>query len=519
MIRQKPLVGESGQLFDHALREAGILRSDVQIANVIRHPIDSVDAYIKARKVKSDTVRELTSLGRGAADDLRVRLSDSQARVFVPMGNLALGALTDKFGITKVRGSPLHPGQGYSPHSWVIPTVHPAYCLPFRGNEHWIDIIIRDLKKIKSFAAGEAEVIDRNLLINPTYSEVGDYLEECDKHGRVAFDIETFNNHVSCMSFSYDKRHAISIPFLAAPWSPFQECIIWRRIAKVLENPNVEKVGSFIASFDIPFLFYLYKIITRGRIIDSAVAHRIMYPDYPATLEFLCSIYTNQEYYKDDKKAWKRPLENPDRFYRYNALDSCVVLEIVEDGGEFMTELKDDYWITYQNVMTPFEAALFAGMRGMKIDKAALEKSYIDIKSKLVETEAEFGATAEYDFNPGSGPACMKYFYIHKKLKPYMKRVKKGNKVEYRQTCDDKALARLARKGYKEAKLIQEIRNLRKLRDSYYEIGFDVDGRMRCSYDLKGTKSARLSSRKTPWGTGGNQQNLDPRFKSFIVPD
>jgi DNA polymerase I-like protein with 3'-5' exonuclease and polymerase domains len=244
-----------------------------------------------------------------------------------------------------------------------------------------------------------------------------------------------------------------------------------------------------------------------------------MYPDYPATLEFLCSVYTNQEYYKDDKKAYKRPLENPDRFYRYNALDSCVAFEIAEEGGEFMTELRNEYWQTYLNVMAPAEAALFAGMRGFKIDKVKLSGAHKEIKAKLEGVETEFNSVADYEFNPGSSQACMKYFYIHKKIKPYHKRVKEGNSVVYRPTCDDKALARLARKGFKEAKLIQEIRNYRKLLSTYYEMSFDEDGRMRCSYDLKGTNTSRLSSKQTPWGSGGNHQNLDPRFKSFITPD
>lgn len=48
---------------------------------------------------------------------------------------------------------------------------------------------------------------------------------------------------------------------------------------------------------------------------------------------------------------------------------------------------------------------------------------------------------------------------------------------------------------------------------------FDDDGRMRGSYNPRGTKFGRLSSSKTIFGTGMNFQNLPQAFKKFLVPD
>src|SRR5690606_11604294 len=44
-------------------------------------------------------------------------------------------------------------------------------------------------------------------------------------------------------------------------------------------------------------------------------------------------------------------------------------------------------------------------------------------------------------------------------------------------------------------------------------------GRMRCSYNPRGTKFGRLSSSKTIFGTGTNFQNLPQEFKKFLVAD
>ena len=69
------------------------------------------------------------------------------------------------------------------------------------------------------------------------------------------------------------------------------------------------------------------------------------------------------------------------------------------------------------------------------------------------------------------------------------------------------------------ATLIQQLRQRAKYVGTYLEINFDADQRFRCSYNPRGTKTGRLSSSKTIFGTGMNQQNLPQTFKSFIVPD
>jgi hypothetical protein len=48
-------------------------------------------------------------------------------------------------------------------------------------------------------------------------------------------------------------------------------------------------------------------------------------------------------------------------------------------------------------------------------------------------------------------------------------------------------------------------------------VAFDADGRLRCSWNPRGTKFGRLSSSQTIFGTGMNLQNLSPKFKGFIV--
>ena len=64
-----------------------------------------------------------------------------------------------------------------------------------------------------------------------------------------------------------------------------------------------------------------------------------------------------------------------------------------------------------------------------------------------------------------------------------------------------------------------KLRGLNKLRSTYLEVKLDDDNRLRCSFNPVGTKSGRLSSGKTIFGTGTNLQNQPPIMKRFMLAD
>jgi DNA polymerase I-like protein with 3'-5' exonuclease and polymerase domains len=159
--------------------------------------------------------------------------------------------------------------------------------------------------------------------------------------------------------------------------------------------------------------------------------------------------------------------------------------------------------------------------RGIKIDREALEQEKINVARRIEELSAEINNLCGRTINPNSPADLQRYFYVERGIPPY---TKLNSKKEQSITCDDLALSRLARgtsarAPLREASLIQEWRKLSKLKGTYLEISFDIDSRLRCSYNPRGTKFARLSSSKTVFGTGMNMQNLHPAFLSFLVAD
>ena len=163
-----------------------------------------------------------------------------------------------------------------------------------------------------------------------------------------------------------------------------------------------------------------------------------------------------------------------------------------------------------------FEPLMFMQARGIRVDRAAMDSTKVDILKTAAEKQEELNKLCGRDLNVNSSKDCQRYFYIELGIPPYYN--------EGSITVDDLALQRLARgtakrPGLRQAKLVQEIRGLQKLHGTYLDIEFDADGRMRCSYNPRGTKFGRLSSSKTIFGTGTNMQNLPQEFKRFLVAD
>jgi DNA polymerase-1 len=172
------------------------------------------------------------------------------------------------------------------------------------------------------------------------------------------------------------------------------------------------------------------------------------------------------------------------------------------------------YKITYDMTMAMFPALLYMMTRGIKVDLERLQETKERVRKKLEIKEAKLVEVAEWDFNVNSPKQCQEYFYVTKKIKPYI------NRQSGRPTTDDKAMSRIVRRfNLPEARLVQEIRGLKKLQGTYLDVAMDKDNRVRCSYNPRGTTTGRLSSSKTVFGTGMNLQNLHPEFKGFLVSD
>jgi len=453
-----------------------------------------------------------TEYGLELAEPTLQRIRASGANAILALGQQALDLCTGKsIGIMKWRGSPLQ-GKDRVGSKKVVSTVHPAATI--HGVYLWRYMIIGDMKKFRDEAQTPSLILPiRDILIRPTIADALNYIRQCEVDKLVATDIEVVNHQVSCFSLSRNPSEAVTIPLTdedGAYWSESDEVLIWLAYAKLMHNVEVMKVNQNMVGFDAVFLWMRNRIITRGPIGDSMIAQSILYPEFRKGLDFIASVHTREPYWKDEGKMWKNEGGDFPQFWRYCGKDACVALEAWNVLCEEMTAR--GMWPTYERTVRLMHPLMHMTMSGLAVDRERLEGAKVRIGTKIAELEAELSEVADYPFNPGSTQQCAKYFYDHKGLKPY----KNGTSV----TTDDKAMSRIFRKtGWREAKLTQEIRGYRKLSGTYLEVECDADWRLRCTWNPRGTWTGRLSSSQTILGTGMNLQNLDPRFKEFIVAD
>ena len=204
----------------------------------------------------------------------------------------------------------------------------------------------------------------------------------------------------------------------------------------------------------------------------------------------------------------------------YNAKDAVSTFVIARRVMEEVQQLHLEK--TYQHTIDLYGPLIYMMLRGVRVDQEALTKMKGKVQATMLEYQDRLNKLVGHPLNFNSSDQVKKYFYIEKGVPAYTKYNKKsgGSTV----TVDDKALQRLSRptsnrKGFEEAKIIQRLRQLSKLKGTYLEITFDADQRLRCSYNPRGTRFGRLSSSKTIFETGMNMQNLPPAFQHFLVAD
>lgn len=516
---QRPFVGPAGLVFEECLHTAGVIRRQAYITNVFEFEVykDKRTQSAIYKKGSGELLwtpkKGFTEEGVGSLISLKERLDRCKANVIVPLGGCALDALYDKSQIMKWRGSILESSMLENGRK-LVPTIHPAAVL--RGQYTWRYLIIKDMKRAKEQARSSViRLPERDLLIDPSFSQCLAYLKEMEHAERIATDVEIYNHQISCASFSADASSAISIPFLGRDgghrWNLEQETELVAAMAVVLGNPKSLKVNQNIL-FDMFMYLFRLGIHVKGPIADTMVGFNLMYVDFKKGLDTICSICTEEPYYKDDGKIWAKPFRDMDAFWRYNAKDACVALE----SWLYMEpELKrDGYMKTHDSTVSMYNTLLYMMIKGLNVDTQALEETRDDIQKRLAQKKEELNNLVGRPLNALSPKQCKEYLYIHKGARPLVS--PKTGTI----TTDDLALARLWRRHHwPEIKIMQDVRTLNKLGSGYLDVELDPDNRIRCSYNPRGTKFGRLSSSETVMGTGLNMQNLDPSFKAFIIPD
>ena len=506
----RPFIGPSGRLLDRFCASVGIIRNRCFITNVVKEqpPGNKIDKFItisnKGRVKTTDVYNEYEQL-------LFAELDKCSANVIVPLGRIALYAVCRRIDIMKRRGSIIESVTLSRPRK-VVPTIHPAGIL---RKYSWHPMLIRDLQRAKHESEfPELRLPQRQMYLSPSFDWCVAYIKglmQC--HTPVAFDIEVIGRDVACIAFATDPfESCMCIPFIAAGgryFPPDQEAVLWKLIGHVLESPNVKKVGQFVV-FDVAFLFHEYGIRTVN-VEDTMTAIATTFHELPRGLDFITSMYTDEPYYKDEGKKYFKLSGSWDAFWKYNAKDACVTLESFPHILEDCNRLNNlSHYKRQADLIAPLT---YMQERGMRVDTEKLADESKRIGLEIERLSAEFNKLTGGGVDPNSPKQLMKYFYFDKGTKVITKR------TTGRVTTDERALERLATRGFEEAKILLDIRGLSKMKSTYLDVTLDDDNRLRGSFNPAGTNTGRLSSSESIFGTGTNLQNLPDSFRRFVKAD
>jgi len=506
-------IGQAGKALARFCASAGINKELCRLENVFQivPDKDKLDPYIKLG-TKRATESEIFKLHQAA---LRDRLLKTSSNIIVAMGAISNYALTGIVGgVGKWRGSIIE--STLVPGRKVMPSYHPSSTLKGEYiNGYFITFDLMRARK-ESFTP-DLNRLQRDLIIDPSFTEATEFLRLCRSAQLVAYDIETRGHHLSHISFALAPDKAICIPFINGAkdhWMPDQEAEIMLLIAALLEDEKVYKLGQNL-SFDCTFLYRHFGINVHP-VHDTMIAAAILFPDFPKGLDFLVAMYCDGEpYYKDDGKVWKQgAFGDEDTFRRYNAMDSAVLMEIFPRQENELRTIGN--WDTYVNQKDLIHPLVYAGDRGILMDTAAMKTASDRCMDEISVLDKEMQAFVGPDINYDSPVQMINYFTVKHGVKPYVKRRKTGKSTP---TLDEKALLRLASRGYEEALTLVKLRKLQKVNGTYYQMGLDEDNRCRCSFNPVGTVQARISSSTSIWGTGGNLQNMPEDMTSLMQAD
>ena len=157
----RPFAGPAGTVLESCLHAAGLTRSDCYITNTIKvKPRNNdIEPYFNSR------TGTFTAAGIDWVDALEEELTSIRSNVIVPLGSVAMAAITGRRSIAKFRGYVAESLPRYGVRK-VIPAYHPAASL--RGQYILRYYITADLRKAKIESEFPEIIRPKRNIVTPT---------------------------------------------------------------------------------------------------------------------------------------------------------------------------------------------------------------------------------------------------------------------------------------------------------------------------------------------------------------
>ena len=202
----------------------------------------------------------------------------------------------------------------------------------------------------------------------------------------------------------------------------------------------------------------------------------------------------------------------------YNGLDCCVTLEVLHATKSQLDKVSRGTYEFSKALQGPVMDMQLCGLKVDNTQRQLVLSEYQNLIRRLEKNLDRIvleGIGVELNWRSPKQLAELLYDIIQ------VPEVKKRNaQGRYARTVNRDALEKLTNYLYAEpiCNHILALRDLDKKRQ-FLETGIDADGRMRCNFNISGTKTGRLASSMSDYSTGTNLQNVDKELRSVFIAD
>lgn len=362
-----------------------------------------------------------------------------------------------------------------------------------------------------------------NILHTPTFKEACEFLHKFyEQRSVLGCDIETnfVSQRMTCIAFAYDTRSAVCIPF-AIPtgryWSEHEEKIIWKLLARVLENCPL--VGHNAVHFDHWVLATKHKILAHF-VSDTMFATWEVYCEMPKSLAFCNSLYLLNPYWKGVLKDARSGKIDYREEFKYCAKDTIVTLQSGVALKQELAEMQPGSLAHYRFNIRVSRAFQYMSVRGVDFDKPLRDKRVKDLTEQSVQMQEQLNIVVGRPINVNSSKQMKTWLYDELKLPvKYKEKKDEYGDIEMRETQDYLTMLYLARQfpSKPELMLAAKLRKLRKRISSLSAIETRPDGRVSWTFNVVGTETGRASGYKPLDGFGVQPQNVDRRDRDLFL--
>lgn len=503
-----PFQGYSGQLLRFELQRAGISPESCFIGNVcqLRPPDNDLKSFDWNGPEITSGIEQLKADLAQFKPNCVLILGRTAFRVFNPERCYPVRPTKDnpdgiKIPISDWRGSVFHSSLGYK----SVGAFHPAYILRAFGDIAYLRLDIRRAVRHASFP--EVRPTVRTGTLRPTFVEACQFLTDLLESKRPSsFDIEGYSDAigVTMLGIAPTATSGMVIPFHIDSkryWSEDEEPIIWSLLSHWLADPICPK-RCHNAFYELLVLGWRHGCVVDGIVDDTMMKHWEVYNELEKSLGVCVSIWIEEPYYKDERHS------SGDTKLGYNFKDSACT-EGVNSSIESVLVQRPRQRDHYRFNISLIPALNYMHLRGCKFDsiRAAqhITKAETELSRLVSILDRDLGhhlssyntwreregkpLKTEWSFNPKSADDKEWFIYEHLGM-DVSRRWGRSSKEE------------LLHRYYKKTKnetlkaLIQAV-SLRTRISDIEKLTPNADGRIRTSYDLVSTVTARLNSRES----------------------